>query len=38
MQLHSDAKQVLRDELTAENEQKIYELTVDHDGMIRELK
>jgi len=38
MLLHEDAKQSLREELLAEHEQKIYELSVDHDGVLRNFK
>ena len=38
MQLHDDAKLVLRDELLAEHEQRIFELSVEHDGQIMEIK
>nr|XP_039265980.1 centrosomal protein of 152 kDa-like [Styela clava]XP_039265982.1 centrosomal protein of 152 kDa-like [Styela clava] len=37
MQLHEDAKQTLRDELMAEHEQKLYEISVENDARIREL-
>ena len=38
MLLHEDAKRAIREELLAEHEQKVYELSVDHDGVVQNLK
>ena len=38
MLLHEDAKQAIREELLAEHEQKVYELSIEHDGIVQELR
>ena len=38
MLLHEDAKQSIREELLAEHEQKVYELSIEHDGNVQNLK
>ncbi|XP_078482976.1 uncharacterized protein LOC100180703 [Ciona intestinalis] len=38
MQLHEDAKQVIRDEMLADHEQKMYEASVEHEGVMSDLQ